>query len=334
MASDRNIQVSFLEWIKENSNSPNSFADDLAELLSISKDSVYRRIRGETLLSFEETRKLSKHFKISVDNFMDLNTDSVLFNRRTINNDSFTFKDYLSSINDNLQTINQFSEKKLIYAAKDIPLFHFSQFQALNSFKSYFWLRTILNSPDHQQDTYHPDHIDPEIATISSSIWQKYLITPSIEIWSDETVNVTLRQIEFYFESGFLSQEQMKPIVDDFSDMINLIKLEARLGKKILLGNEDSGINNSYQLYYNEIAISDNTIFFSMDGFKMVYKPFNMLNIMNTADESFCKDTEEYLNNIINKSIPISVGSEKIRYHFFNGIEEKVNHLIHKTELK
>jgi len=334
MASDRNIQVSFLEWIKENSNSPKSFADDLAELLSISKDSAYRRIRGETLLSFEEIRKLSKHFKISVDNFMDLNTDSVLFNRRTINNDSFTFKDYLSSINDNLQTINQFSEKKLIYAAKDIPLFHFCQFQALNSFKSYFWLRTILNSPDHQQDTYHPDHVDPEIATIASSIWQKYLITPSIEIWSDETVNVTLRQIEFYFESGFLTKEQMKPIVDDFSDMINLIKLEALLGKKILVGNEDSGINNSYQLYYNEISISDNTIFFSMDGFKMVYKPFNMLNIMNTADESFCKDTEKYLNNIINKSIPISVGSEKIRNHFFNGIEEKVNHLIHKTELK
>ena len=176
MTSDRNVQVAFLEWIRENSKYGNSFTEELAELLSISKDSTYRRLRGETLLSFEETRKVSRHFQISLDNFMDLNADSVLFNLRTINNDSFTFKDYLLSIHDNLQTLNQFQNRRLIYAAKDIPLFHFYQFSALSNFKTYFWLRTILNSPDHQQDTYHPSLVDPEISKITNSIWQKYFI--------------------------------------------------------------------------------------------------------------------------------------------------------------
>lgn len=333
MSSDRNVQVAFLQWIRDNSKYSNSFTEELAELLSISTDSTYRRLRGETLLSFEETRKVSRHFQISLDNFMDLNAGSVLFNLRTINNDSFTFKDYLLSIHDNLQTLNQFQEKKLIYAAKDIPPFHFYQFSALNNFKTYFWLRTILNSPNHQQDTYHPSFVDPEISKITTSIWQKYLVTPSIEIWSDETVNVTLRQIEFYYDNGFLTKEQMGPIVADFSDMIKLIKLEARLGKKIFCDNEDSGMSNSFQLHYNEISISDNTIFFSMDGFRMVYKPYNMLNILNTADETFCKDTEKYLNNIIIKSIPLSIASAKVRNQFFNRIDEKVNHLIKKFEL-
>ena len=144
----------------------------------------------------------------------------------------------------------------------------------------------------------------------------------------DDTLNGTPD-----FDNGFLNKEQMGPIVADFSNMIKLIKLEAQLGKKILFGNEDSGMRDSYQLYYNEISISDNTIFFSMDGFQMVYKPFNMLNILNTADKSFCEDTEKYLNNIIIKSIPMSVASAKVRNQFFNRIDEKVNHLIQKFGL-
>ena len=330
MSTDRNVQVSFLNWIKEKSNNYNSFVDELSELLSMSRDSAYRRIRGETLLTFEEIRKISSHFQISLDNFMGLTSSSVLFQRRTINYQSFTYKDYLMSINDNVQTINQFQEKQLIYAAKDIPIFHFFQFPHLNNFKSYFWLRTIINSPDHQQKTYHPKYVDPELQSITNSIWEKYLITPCTEIWSDETVNVTLRQIEFYYDCGLLTKEQAIPVLTDFLEMIFLIKQEARIGKKIFRDNEKSGNPSTYQLYYNEIAISDNTIFFKMDGFRMVYKPYNMLDILNTADESFCEDTEKYLQNIISKSTPMSAGSEKLRLKFFNRVEDKAKALADK----
>ena len=110
MTTDRNIQVSFLDWVKEKSNHSHAFVDELSELLSISRNSTYRRIRGESLMSLEEIRKLSAHYHVSLDNFMDLGNDSVQFNRRTINNDTFTFKNYLLSIHDNLQTLNQFKK--------------------------------------------------------------------------------------------------------------------------------------------------------------------------------------------------------------------------------
>lgn len=330
MSSDRNLQISFLDWIKQNVDFPNSFAEDVADLLSISKDSSYRRIRGESLLSFEEIKKLSEKYKVSLDAFLNLNADTVLFNIRTVNNDSFTIKDYLTSIKNNLDTISQFKEKKIIYAAKDIPVFHYYQFPALTRFKMFFWLRAIIGSSDHQQNKYEPERIDTDLVSIAHDIWQKYMVIPSSEIWSRETMNITLRQLEYYNHSGFLAKEQVKEIIKEFLEMINLIRSEARLGKKILIGNENSGIEGSYNLFFNEIAISDNTIFFMMDEHRMVFKAYNMLNLLNTSDEQFCQDNENYLNNIIKKSIPLSLNSEKERNRFFNRIEKRVKKLSKK----
>ena len=50
-----------------------SFVHEIAEVLGLSYDSAYRRIRGDKVLSFEELYKLSAHFKISIDAFAMLN---------------------------------------------------------------------------------------------------------------------------------------------------------------------------------------------------------------------------------------------------------------------
>ena len=62
MSNDLHIQVSFLNMVKEKTDPHVSFVDELADLLSISKDSAYRRLRGETLLSFEEISLISDKY--------------------------------------------------------------------------------------------------------------------------------------------------------------------------------------------------------------------------------------------------------------------------------
>ena len=60
-----------------------SFVDEIAEVLDISNDSAYRRIRGEKPIVLEEIKKLCVKFKISLDQLLHLNTDSFLFCRKT-----------------------------------------------------------------------------------------------------------------------------------------------------------------------------------------------------------------------------------------------------------
>ena len=61
MVNKENIQSSFLEKVRSKLPPTISFADELAELLDISRDSAYRRIRGETILSLDEVRDFINH---------------------------------------------------------------------------------------------------------------------------------------------------------------------------------------------------------------------------------------------------------------------------------
>ena len=61
------IQEQFINRIKS-ALAPNvSFVDELADLLNLSTDSAYRRIRCETLFNIGEITMVCKHFRVSFD---------------------------------------------------------------------------------------------------------------------------------------------------------------------------------------------------------------------------------------------------------------------------
>jgi hypothetical protein len=63
--SEANLQKELFQHIK-NSLPPNiSMVDEIAELLSLSYDSVYRRIRGEKPVALDELKVLCEHFHLS-----------------------------------------------------------------------------------------------------------------------------------------------------------------------------------------------------------------------------------------------------------------------------
>ncbi len=63
-------QQSFFQHIKSILPVHLSLIDAIAEVLSITNDSVYRRIRGEKPITLDEAAKLAAHFKISLDQFL------------------------------------------------------------------------------------------------------------------------------------------------------------------------------------------------------------------------------------------------------------------------
>ena len=59
------VQLQFLRKIEDIIPSNSSLVYELSDVLEISIDSAYRRIRGETALSIVDVIKLCDHFKIS-----------------------------------------------------------------------------------------------------------------------------------------------------------------------------------------------------------------------------------------------------------------------------
>jgi len=311
------IQSVFLEQIRQRLPRNLSFADELAEVLNVSRDSVYRRIRGETVLSLEEVQKLCNQYKVSLDALLSPSSDIISFNKRSIDPVDFTLEQWLTSILNNLETIHAFPEKEVIYSAKDIPPCYYFKFPGLALFKMFFWMKSYQRHPKYDKLPFEPELVSRQLLTLGKKFWDKYSEIPSSEIWSDETFNVTIRQVEFYFENGFITLKQAHALLEEYMVMINDIRNSAAVGIK----KDGSG---SFRLYKNDFVISDTTFLFKMGDKRMAFITYNTMNILNTAQESFCRETEDYLTNIINKSILISTTGERERNKFFNLIEKRI----------
>jgi len=325
------IQQKFLDLANQKLSPNLSLVDEIADSLNISRDSAYRRLRCETTLTFDEISALCNKFEISLDTLLHIDRNLVTFNFRAIGVENFTFEKYLESILDNLETINQFEIKELIYAAKDVPIFHDFVFPELSSFKMFFWLKTILSHPDYQNRTFDWEVIPDSMITLGQSIWEKYMITPSLEIWTESTVNITLNQVSFYYDSGVLTKTQSLRLLDVYQDLINHIKTEAELGRKFYK-DKDTHAPDNYKIYYNELLIPDNTVFFTMGDTKITYVTYNLLNVLTTSNIDFCNQTDDHLNNMIKKSTLVSKVSEKERNKLFNIMMGRIEKLKEKID--
>lgn len=315
--SNSNVQSLFLKQLMEKLPSNLSFAEELAEVLHISRDSAYRRIRGETVLSLEEVKTICSHYNLTLDSLLAPTKDQISFHHRVINETDFTFAHWLKSIVGNLEMIRQFPQKQLVYCAKDVPIFHYFKFHELAAFKMYFWMKVYLRYSQYKNIQFDPAVIPHEYFGAGEKAWTLYADIPSIEIWSEETFNITTRQINYSLESGFISPSQAAQLKDQLLNLAHDIKTFAAAGKK---GNDKA----RFELYKNEILIADTTILFKMADKQVAFITYNTMNILTTSQEAFCRSMDNYIKNIIDKSVLISEASEKERNKFFNSIQKSI----------
>ena len=101
-----------------------SLVDVVSEILHVSSDSAYRRIRGETPLVLEEARQICLHFNLSLDQVLNIRSGYTLFQTTRIDNKNYSFENYLIDILNHLDNVDSFLHKQIIYLTKDIPIFY------------------------------------------------------------------------------------------------------------------------------------------------------------------------------------------------------------------
>ena len=96
--------------------------------------------------------------------------------------DAASFKHYLSSILNDMIQIQQAQNKRIIYAAIDVPIFHHFNYPALSAFKMFYWMKAVVNAPSMQYKKFSVELISPELADLGKQIYKTYTNIPSDEI--------------------------------------------------------------------------------------------------------------------------------------------------------
>lgn len=322
--AEKKIQEYLFQRIREVLPPGRSLVDTVAEVLCVSQDSAYRRIRGETLLVLEEARILCQQFNFSLDQLLQVNSHSVVFENIKLESNVYDFKAYLTSILQKIKELNAAEEKSIYYVTSDLPFFHQFCSPALFAFRYFFWMKTLCAHPAFAQQKFSLDCLTPGIEAVGEEILSLYNKIPSVEIWNLESINGLLAQISYSYETGLMTREEMQEVYNGVHQMLEHVQKQAEYGRKFFRGENPLTKKENFKLFYNRVGLGDNTIMTLHDGGKTLFLNYDALNYMLTRDEAFCNEVYGRIQTIMRRSTLISSVSEKQRNIFFNILYAKL----------
>ena len=318
------LQQQFFNSVKAKIDKNLSLAEEIAKLLNISSDSAYRRIRGEITVPLDELYMLCKHYQVSLDRLMNVQASGIVFQGQYVDK-NFKFKEYLTSVMNDMAYMNSFKEKEFFYMCKDLPIFHHYHLREIAAFKWFFWMKSYFEFPEFENKQFSYDlHLD-EYFFLEQKILDLYNQMPSVEMWNLETMNIFFRQIEFYRDGEvFKSQKDILRLYEAIEKLWDHLEEQAALGYKFRIDDPTKKSIGPFRMYFNEVLMGDNNMIVVLDGHMMSYVSHTSINFMRTMDKAFNDNMYNHVTNQMRRSTLISEVSEKERSRFFRIIRDKI----------
>ena len=302
-----------------------AIAEELSELLNLSSDSIYRRLRCQSFFTFDEVAIISKKYGISLDGFLNLDSLQVSFNFNPMYGENNNFEKYLLWFSDYLTELSRSEGTHITYVCEDVPLFRHFKYNTLSAFKSFYWNKAVLNNEKLIGKKFHKDLVSDKIIELNKKTIEAYYKINSIEVWTEETLKSTLKQVEFFWESDqFDSAEQAMIVINEIKQMLNDLKHECENGYKDFERKQ-----GKFKFYVSEVMIGNNCVLIDFGNIasSRVFLSHNTFNSISTYNSAFVEETSQWMDNIKGKSILISGSAEKQRAIFFKKNAEMINSL-------
>jgi len=310
-----NNQETLLNEIRKQLSPSSSLNDAIAVALDISYDAAHRRVSGKSKFSIDETILLCQHFNLSLDTIFHNEKKMVVEKTKEVNSEA----DLVQYFRDSAAHLSEFINSEnlsIFYSAKDIPLFYTIGGSLLSKFKLYVWLNLLIgkeNIPSFESFT-----ISNQLQEHSSLIQSVFAQATVHEIWNDTTINSTIQQILYFFESGLLSIDNATELYQDVKKMLGNIEEKS----------SQNGIH--YHLYQNDLLILNNSVLVKNDIKSKLFIPYTMLGYFITDDLDTTKNASDYFKYQMKNSKSLNLSGTRDRKLFFNKAHQKVDYYLQR----
>jgi WD40 repeat protein len=308
------FQEQLLHHLQQELPKNSSLIEAVALALEISYDAAHRRVSLKSKFSLDEGIVLAKYYNLSLDRlFETTNTDFITVEKtKNISNEE-ELTIYLEESYASLTQILNQKDCKIIYSAKDIPLFYTISDDILSQFKLYVWLKLL--DPNYANKSFENFTPSLSLSKAGKQLANLYNDLNTIEIWDITTINSTLKQIYYYFKAGQIQTEKALEICTVLKKLTTNIAL--KLTQKA----------QSFLIYYNELHLMNNHVLVSTPNSQLLYVPFTLLSYYKTTDKSTCDEAKKFINKQLQESKLLNTVGEKERNVFINKMIKKIDAL-------
>lgn len=302
--------------------------DYLMEALSISRVSVYRRLKCLLPFSYDEMVILSAKLGFSVDDIMhtNINDERNIFSLQQYDEKDLQeiFLSALTDIYDNCKGQEKDNNKTAIISINHLWLIYVSGYNHLLKFYYYKWHHQI--SFNSYSLIYPEIQLSPEIINMSDKIKEKMqLLTNTIFIIDKRVFFNTIEEIQYYYRRNIISDEELKEIKNDLEGLVEYTKSHVLFGKNI------KGKARSF--YLSSLNIYSNSVYVESDGYSQSFFNEYSLSPFRTTNIETCMYHKKWLESLKKYSILMTASNEALQIEFFQKLKKYLNDLIEDIDL-
>lgn len=303
------------EWLRAGIPVNQNAAQTVSDVLDISLDAAYRRLRGQSPFTLQEGMQLAAALKLSLDTLAASRKDQVVFDLES----AADSHDHRTS---NLERLLQLGkmladdpEARIVHTQEDIIPFRMYGYPQLRAFKHYHWERLYISSDTGTR--FNPAEEDNPRDDAAAGIYRLYMRIPSLEVWSEYSLDSTLRQIRYDMETGhFARKADALAITADMYRLLDDLQEQARTGRKHR--------EQDFQLFWSEIAVFNGSLMVYAKDYQRVYAGHHTMHYLSTSNPDYCRQTEQWNELLLRRSLNLTGYAEKPRYRFFTLLRQRV----------
>jgi hypothetical protein len=294
--------------------------DYLAKRFGVSKESAYRRIKGETPFTLEEVIQMSVEFGFSIDEIIERSTpgsskDGLLISERN-------FLKMLSDYYNYIQSVSEAEKKEVLLSMNRINLFLLAEYNFLFKWFYYKWMHRA--QPVSIHTPFSSIVIPEEIENVRLKLVEqiKNIKKVGFIIHKDLFSNLVNEIHYYYWRRKFISKEEFLVLKEELSRLLK--DLESKM---------DGEQGDGYDFYLSDLDVDSNSICcsFQTNTIASLHWLYS-LKIVVVKNYKMCEEHIQWLKSMREGAVLMSRSNELLRINFLEKQNEYIKQMAANNE--
>lgn len=299
----------FLEKITQKIPQKSEVVKVLADILSIDKDDIYSKLKGEDLFTFDEVMTISRQLDISLDNLKaegSLITEPfrmMLIEYINPVESDFALMKEMTAI---MKSFKNVPDPEAAEITNILPQPLYLPYKNITRFYLFKWkYQSNLNKAIPYKDIILVDKLQKTQEEYVK--WAKRL--RASYIFDHLLFNYLVADIRYFYHAGLITREEVEQIKLDLLKILDEIDVLSRTGFF-----EETG--KKVHIYISYVNVDTNYIYVAAEDFHLTIIKAFILNGIATTDKKVYEELRFRVQSIKRQSVLITGSGEKERINF------------------
>ena len=304
------LQQNLIATIREKVPKEINLATYLSDKLSLGRESVYRRLRGDICFTFAEIVILSQDLGFSVDNIIGAKKkENALFNIHMLHSADYMdiYKNKMQEYGRIFREMGKGANAEARVSVNSLPYYFYIGHKHLSRFRIYKWLHQ--NQKIGVNDKFADFELPEEILETHRMFSQDIRRIPSITIIMDNNIFWSAaKDIEYFYKRGLLSEEDLELLRRELFDIVDMLEEAATKGM--------SPDGARVSIYYSSVDLEASYLHFECDDWHFAQVRVFSISAIDSYDERLCDIQKNWIESLKKYSVLISGSGEIQRFEY------------------